>query len=201
MAVGGAGPVTPVHSAHVDTFTRDNLPQREQWPDLVFTLPELAYPRQVNCGTELLDRAVERFGAGRPCIRFGQEIWTYGELHARANQAAHVLVDNYGVVPGNRVLLRGPNNPWLVAAWFATMKAGAVAVTTMPLLRTLELQAIIDKARIDVAICDARFVEHLAAVESEAPIAIYGGDGTDDLVARAREKPDTFDDVATSAED
>ena len=122
-------------SAHVDTFCRDNLPPVDQWPELLFDLPEVQYPDRLNCAIELLDRSIERHGPDRPCVRSPTERWTYGELLRRANQIAQVLVEDLGVVPGNRVLLRGPNNPWLVACWFGVLKAGAVVVTTMPLLR------------------------------------------------------------------
>ncbi len=99
-------------SAHLDTFARDRLPPPEQWPGMLFDLPELAYPDRLNCGTELLDRAVERFGADRPAFHDGDGgTWSYGELRDRVDRAAHVLTADLGLVPGNRVLLRGPTTP------------------------------------------------------------------------------------------
>lgn len=95
----------------------------------------MEYPDRLNCARRLLDDAVERHGPDRPCLLTPTERWTYGELQHRANQVAQVLTEDFGLRPGNRVLLRGPNNPWLVAAWFGVLKAGGVAVTTMPLLR------------------------------------------------------------------
>ena len=128
-------------SAHVDTFCRDHLPPAAQWPELIFELPELHYPDRLNCATALLDDVIERHGADRPCLHFpGSATWSYGDLLAAANRIAHVLVEDFGIVPGNRVLLRGPNNPWLTACWFGSLKAGAVVVTTMPLLRAGELR-------------------------------------------------------------
>src|SRR5262249_12597071 len=103
-------------TAHVDTFTRDHLPPPEQWPE-VFPLD---YPRQLNCAVELLDSTPS---LDRLCLLTHQDKWTYGDLLTHANQVAHVLVEDYGLVPGNRVLLRAPNNPWLVACWFAVVKA------------------------------------------------------------------------------
>ncbi|HET6213315.1 MAG TPA: AMP-binding protein [Micromonosporaceae bacterium] len=148
-------PLAP--SAHVDTFTRDNLPPADLWPPLTFTLPELAYPQRLNCAVELLDRA----DPGRPCLLTPDgERWTYGELRDRANRIAHHLTD-IGLVPGNRVLLRAPNNPWLVACWFGVLRMGGVAVTTMPLLRATELQTIHEIARINHSLVDDRFVEDL----------------------------------------
>ena len=128
--------------------------------------------------------------------------WSYGDLLGHANQVAHVLVERLGVVPGNRVLLRGPNNPWLVACWFAVLKAGAVVVTTMPLLRPGELTTVHEIARIDVALCDHRFLDDLRAADlGGAPIIAYGGPAADDLTQVAASYPETFDDVATAADD
>ena len=121
-------------SAHADTFTRDNLPPIDTWPELLFGLPELSYPPEINCAEALLDRTASRLGPGRRCLVTPAETWTYGQLAARSNQVARVLVEDLGLLPGNRVLLRGPNNAWLVACWFGVVKAGGVAVATMPLL-------------------------------------------------------------------
>jgi len=190
-------------SAHVDTFCRDNLPPRESWPELIFELPEVRYPARLNCGTELLDVTAARLGRNRPCLLSPDaEPWSYGDLLRRANQVARVLVGELGVVPGNRVLLRGPNNPWLVACWIAVLKAGAVVVTTMPLLRPGELSTIHEIARIDVALCDLRFLDDLRAADlSGAPIVQYGGRDTDDLALRCASYDGTFGDVQTAADD
>ena len=124
-------------SAHVDSFCRDHLPPAGQWPELSFALPGLQFPDRLNAGTALLDDVIARYGGNRPCLHQpGLPTWSYDDLVAAANRVAHVLVDDLGIVPGNRVLLRGPNNQWLSAAWFGVLKAGAVLVTTMPLLRT-----------------------------------------------------------------
>lgn len=111
-------------SAHTDTFARDHLPPAEDRPELVFDLPELAYPDRLNCGYELLDRTAGRFGPDRPAFRSGDgDVWSYGELRDRVDRIAQVLHHDLGVVPGNRVLLRGPTSPWLAACWLAVMKA------------------------------------------------------------------------------
>jgi len=102
-------------SAHLDTFCRDNLPPCELWPHIEMTLDELRYPARLNCASALLDEQVAALGADRPCLISPTQRWTYGELQRRANQVAQVLTENYGLLPGRRVLLRGPNNPWLVA--------------------------------------------------------------------------------------
>jgi acyl-coenzyme A synthetase/AMP-(fatty) acid ligase len=130
-------------SAHIDPFCREHLPPREQWPQLWFDLPELQYPEHLNAAQALLSGPPDN----RPCVRGSGEEWTYGELRRRAHQIAAVLIDDLGLVPGNRVLLRGPNEPWLVACWLATLLAGGVAVPTMPMLRTAELIAIAELAQ------------------------------------------------------
>ena len=157
-------------TAHVDTFARDNLPPREQQPEYLFELPDLEFPAQLNCATELLDRRVAEGGGSAPCIRTADgTCWSYADLLAAANRIANVLVREMGVVPGNRVLLRAPNNPMMAACWFAVMKAGAIAVATMPLLRAKELTAIIDKAKVSHALCDASLAEDLRAAAAQAP--------------------------------
>ncbi|HKF78532.1 MAG TPA: AMP-binding protein [Candidatus Dormibacteraeota bacterium] len=190
-------------SAHVDTFTRDNLPDPATWPELLFTLPELAYPPLLNCAVELLDRVAERRGAGQRCLVTATETWTYGDLVMRSNQVARVLVQELGLVPGNRVLLRGPNNPWLVACWFGVVKAGGVAVATMPLLRPAELRAIAEIGQVRLALCDARFAADLEAAGMPGLQTLrYGDDGPDDLVQLCAAAPAAgFEPVATSADD
>jgi 2-aminobenzoate-CoA ligase len=187
-------------SAHVDTFCRDSLPPADQWPDLLFDLPELRYPERLNCAGVLLDDVVAERGPDRPCLRTDAETWSYGELLARASQVAHVLVEDRGLVPGQRVLLRAPNNPWLVACWFAVLKAGGVAVATVPLLRTGELQQLTELTRSAFAICDVRFAADLAPVTGPT-VLTYGGGGADDLAVRAAAKPETFANVDTAADD
>ncbi len=186
-------------SAHVDTFCRDNLPARELWPDFVFDLLELQYPERLNCATALIDAAVAKYGRDRRALVTPDEVWTYGELLDRSNQVAHVLVDDLGVVPGNRILLRGPNNPWLVACWLGVIKAGAVVVTTMPLLRAPELAKLVELCRPVAALCDHRFLDALEPVG--VPVIAVGGAGSDDLTARAAGKSVDFDDVDTAADD
>jgi 2-aminobenzoate-CoA ligase len=185
-------------SAHVDTFCRDRLPAPELWPELIFELPELQYPDRLNAATALLDGAVQRWGADRRCLLSPTESWTYGELLARANRVAHVLRAQ-GIVPGNRVLLRGPNNPWLVACWFGVLKAGAVAVATMPMLRAHELSGIAAVARPALALCDHRYLDELAPVG--VPVLPYGGTDPGDLTGPAAAAPPTFADVRTAADD
>ena len=193
---------TGTRSAHVDTFTRDNLPPREAWPEFLFTLPGLEYPASLNCAAELLDRHVDAGNGARRCILTDSETWTFADLLTRSNQVAHALVDDMGLVPGNRVLLRGPNNPWLVASWFGVVKAGGVAVSTMPMLRTGELETMVDIAGVTMAICDHRFIEDLdAAAPDGFQIFKYGGSGQDDLTAVAAKKPAKFDNVATASDD
>ncbi len=188
-------------SAHVDTFCRDNLPPEDEWPELRFDLPGLQYPQRLNCAVELLDSVADRWGPDRPCLLApGADVWTYGDLVRVSNQIAAVLVEDHGIVPGNRVLLRGPNNPWLVACWFGVLKAGGVVVTTMPLLRPGELVTIADIAAVDLALCDARFTGdlHAAAIPGLRTIE-YGGAGG--LTAAAAAKSGSFNAADTAADD
>src|SRR4249919_2602949 len=148
-------------SGHVDTFTRDNLPPQEQWPDFNFRLPELRYPERLNCVTHWVDRWVEAGQGGRPCLLSPSETLTYAQLNERVNRIANVLTRDLGMKPGNRVLLRAPNNPMMVAAYFAVIKAGGVAVATMPLLRAKELSYPLSKAKIALALCDGRLADEM----------------------------------------
>jgi 2-aminobenzoate-CoA ligase len=189
-------------SAHVDTFCRDNLPPDPLWPDLRFTLPELRYPERLNAAAELLDATADTRGGGRPCLMWDGGAWSYEDLVRASNQVAWVLADELGVVPGNRVLLRGPNNPWLIASWLGVIKAGGVAVTTMPLLRAAELSAICEIARVRLALCDHRLTGELAAASAGGLRVIsYGSAAPEDLTARAEPMPRNFAAVDTAADD
>ena len=190
-------------SAHLDTFCRDNLPPPEQWPNMVFELPELDYPQRLNCAEVLLDSIVETHGADRPALLSPTESWSYGELLSRANQLANYLTEDAGLLPGQRVLLRGPNNPWLVACWFAVLKAGGVVVATVPLLRSAELTALVELTKASFALCDHRFVADLAPVASASGLTMlqYGGPAADDLSQLCAGKSSRFSNVATAADD
>ncbi|MGW3995233.1 AMP-binding protein [Amycolatopsis sp. NPDC004772] len=184
-------------SAHTDPFCRDRLPPPDQWPRLVFDLPELHYPDRLNAATALLDETAARLGPDRPCLRSPHETWTYGDVLARANRIAHVLTADLGVVPGHRVLLRGTNTPWLAACWLGVLKAGAVAVTTMPMLRRGELDKITGRAQPTVALCDERLLDELPP---ELPAVPFGTERAE-LAERCARHPATFADVPTAADD
>ena len=126
-------------TAHVDTFARDNLPPRAQWPDFRFELPELQYPARMNCVVELLDRWTAQGRGAAPCLISPNESLSYAQLAERVNRIANVLTRTLGLEPGHRVLLRGPNSPMMVAAYLAVIKAGGIVVATMPLLRAKEI--------------------------------------------------------------
>ena len=157
-------------SAHVDTFARDHMPPMDQQPEFLFELPELQFPAQLNCATELLDSAVARGFGPRVCIRADGLQWSYADLLERANRVAEVLVSEMGLQTGNRVLLRAPNNPMLAACWFGVIKAGGIAVATMPLLRAKELSFVIKKARITHALCDAALEAELQIAAADCPV-------------------------------
>jgi 2-aminobenzoate-CoA ligase len=192
-------------SAHVDTFARDHLPPPELQPDYLFELPELQFPAQLNCATELLDRAIERGWGRRPCVEAAGQRWTYAELLDRANRVAAVLVHEMGLVPGQRVLLRGPNSPMLAACWFGVVKAGGIAVATMPMLRARELKTLIDKARITHALCEAALAGELAAAVTECPglvqSRLFHDTGPHGLEAAMARQSGQFSNVDTAADD
>lgn len=183
-------------SAHVDTFTRDHLPPPGQWPQLDLALP---YPDRLNCAAELLSGGAP----DAPCLRTPEgAVWTYDDLRTAAARIAHVLTDELAVVPGNRVLLRGPTTPWLVACWFAVLQTGAVAVTVLAAQRSHELAAMGEIARAEHALCDARCVDEL--VRAGVPglrITVFGGEGADDLLRLAERRPTAYEPVPTSADD
>jgi 2-aminobenzoate-CoA ligase len=190
-------------SAHADSFARDNLPPIELWPILSFDLPALAYPDRLNCGKALLDDALAEVGPSGTALLYGDRVWTYGQLAAAVDRIAHVLVDDLGVVPGARVLLRGANTPELFAAWLAVMKAGAIAVTTIPMLRTGELRQVVVKARIAVALCQEDLLEALAPLTLDTPLAriVTYGRPTAELEQMADGKPSSFAPVDTAQDD
>jgi 2-aminobenzoate-CoA ligase len=165
-------------SGHEDPFTRDHLPPRGLWPELRFDLPELRYPDRVNCVAELLDRAVGRGWGERIAIRYAGGAWTYAQLLQQVDRIAHVLRGPLGLKTGNRVLLRGANHPMMAACVLAVLKAGLVAVPTMPLLRARELGAILGKAEVNAVLCaDALRGELEAAAHLPATVVTFNGDG------------------------
>jgi 2-aminobenzoate-CoA ligase len=192
-------------TAHTDTFTRDNLPPQEEWPD--FLLEGFDYPEHLNAAVELTDRMVENgFGDHTALIGNGRRR-TYKELSDWTNRLAHALVENYGVKPGNRVLIRSANNPAMVACWLAATKAGAVVVNTMPMLRAGELGKIVDKAEIGLALCDTRIKDEMVACAKESRYLkqVIGFDGTAnhdaELDRAALDKSVLFEAVKTGRDD
>src|SRR5262249_43192043 len=166
--------------ASIDTFARDNLPPRSTWPEFLFALPELNYPPDLNCVTELLDHWVTSDQGDRTCLISPTETLTYAALADRVNRIANVLTRDLGMVPGNRVLLRGPNNPMMVATYLGVIKAGGVVVAIMPLLRAKELATMIAKAKISLALCDARLADEMDKAKGLArelkDVVYWGGD-------------------------
>jgi 2-aminobenzoate-CoA ligase len=172
-------------SGHVDSFTRDHLPPPEELPEFRFTQPDLRYPERLNCVSKLLDRWIAAGKGDQPCLITPTETLTYKALQERVNRIANVLTRDLGMQTGNRVLLRGPNNAMMAAAWLAVIKAGGVSVATMPLLRARELAYPIAKAKIALALCDARLGDDLEKAKEQsndlARIVYWGSDRADDL--------------------
>ncbi len=192
------------HTGHTDSFARDNLPPAGLWPD--FNLDGFRYPEVMNAGVELTDSMVAKgFGDHTALIGNGRQR-TYKELADWTNRLAHVLVEDMGVEPGNRILIRSANNPAMVACWLAATKAGAVAVNTMPMLRARELQGYVELARISGALCDTRLMGEMEACASSCPgLRVMGFDGTSshdaELDRLALEKPVRFDAIKTGRDD
>jgi len=187
-------------TAHVDPFVRERLPPRELWPDLLYDLPELRYAPQTNVVSEILDSHVAAGRGDARCLMGDSFTWSYKDLQYNANRIARVLVEDLDLVPGNRVLLRAPNTPMMVAAWMAVAKAGGVIVATMPLLRSRELAVIAERARIPLALCDEGLSEEMEKLGSESEEirrVVY----FDELLERAALKSPEFDNVRTAIDD
>ena len=190
------------YTAHVDFFSQDNLPPRELWPEFKFDAPGLQVPARLNCASVLVDDAVNGGAGDNIAVYFEGRTWTYRDVQKEANKLAQVLTEDFGLVPGNRLLLRGPNNPMLFIAWVAAMKAGAVVVATMSLLRAQEISVIIDKAKISHALCDHRFAEDLMASKLNSAYlkhATTWGDGQ--LEALMGSKSGEFQNIDTAQDD
>ena len=190
----------------VDTFARDRLPAPQDLPEFLFELPALQLPARLNVAVELLDRWVER-GEGRRRCLIGSDgtVWTYAELQRQVNRLARVLVEDLGLVPGNRVLLRGANSPMLAAAFLAVFKAGGIAVGTMPLLRARELTAIVQKPQISHALCDARLAEELDLARAQCPtlatVRHFNAGVASPLETAMAAKPAEFSAIDSAADD
>lgn len=191
-------------SAHIDTFVLDRLPSPELWPRLEWSgLPDPGYPARLNCAGALLDDWVATGQGERVAFRHAEGDWTYRRVHETANRIAHVLVRDLGLVPGGRVLLRAPNHPMLVACWFGVLKAGGIAVTTMPLLRPRELEEIVERAGIRLALTDVRVATDLeeALRPHPARLIVFNSGEADSLESRMSAHPSRFENVPTSADD
>lgn len=194
-------------TAHIDTYIRDNMPPADMWPDMDYSvLPELAaYPPRLNAAGELLDKTVAEGHGNRPYIYFGDRIWTYADTLEAVNRAANVLVEDYGMVPGERVLLRSGNHPMLIIAWLAILKAGGIAITTMPVLRERELIYMIGKGKVQLAISDHKLSEDIEKAQKNTKdlrdILYFGMDGPGSLEARMEGKSPSFETIDTAADD
>lgn len=196
-------------SAYSDTFVRDHLPPEEDQPEFKFRLPDgnsITYPPQLNAATELLDQMVEDGNELAPAIYFDDQVITYRELLDWSNRIAGVLSHDLGIQPGNRVLLRGPNNPWLAACWFAVLKAGGIVVTTLPMLRDREIGYILEKAQVSLALCDERFAADLQSAidrsQQDVTMLLYQSDDPAlSLSSKMEAQSEQFENVQTSSED
>ena len=188
-------------SGHTDGFARANLPLQHTWPQFLFDLPELQYPERLNCVAELLDGAVERGWGGRTALIGARERLTYAALLARVDRIAHVLRDDLGLVTGNRVLVRGANCPMMAACILGVIKAGCIAVPTMPLLRARELGAIADKAQVNAVLCAGALVDEVDALGLTVPVLVFDDPVPDALEERMARYGEPFAAADTAADD
>ena len=192
-------------SAQQDRFVHDRLPPRAAWPQLLFERPELQFPDQLNLVAQLLDNASARGFADRPLLRSAGIVLSYAEVRDRVDRICRVLVEDFDLVPGNRVLLRGGNSIGLALAWLAVVKAGLIAVATMPLLRARELADIIDKSQPIVALCDAALLDELELARRDRPVLDsvipFNSNATESLAVRAAGKQAGFAACSTAADD
>lgn len=185
---------------YFDNFAHDSMPSIDLQPDYVFTdLPQFNHPEMLNCVDKLLDNHIKNGNGDAICLRTFEETWTYADLHEKANQIAHILIDDLGLVSGNRVLLRSANNPMMVACWFAILKAGGIVVATMPLLRSKELTTIIECAEISIAISDSDLAEEMNMVKSTYLLktSFFKNGNLEQLM---KTKPKTFHNFHTKAD-
>ena len=187
-------------SAHLDRFVLDRLPPQDQRPDLVFALPELRYPDRLNAAVELLRRAIDTAGPEAAAYIDHDQTFSWKRVDGASGRMARVLVEDMGLVPGNRVLLHGPNSAWTAMAWLAILKAGGVVVATMPMLRAAELATVINKAEISHALVYDVFADVLAEARELAP-SLTQVMGSGQLQGAALAKPIGFDAVDTAADD
>ena len=193
-------------SAQTDSFVRDRLPPREQWPEFRYDLPELQIPDQANVATTLLGDAIAKGWGNRLMLRAPGETYTYAEANAQVNRIAEMPIKDYKLEPGNRVLLRGGNSIGMALAWLGVVKAGLIAVATMPLLRAVELDKIIDKSRPALAICDVDLLKEMVPAAQDAkallPILVFGDAARPDgMEARAARRSADWAGCATAADD
>ncbi|MBI2994594.1 MAG: AMP-binding protein [Gammaproteobacteria bacterium] len=200
-----------VPSAHADRFLYTMMPPRETWPVFDYSAGRLAgFPDYMNAAQALLDAAVEGGFGDKPVFHFERQSWSYSQLQEHVDRIARVLVEDYGLVPGNRVLLRSGNCPMLAACWLAVLKAGGIGITTMPLLKAQELVFILDRVRVRLALCEETLVDELAAaarsagtLEKIACFAPLGSAGprTAELDRAVASKTAGFAAVKTAADD
>ncbi|WP_170303912.1 AMP-binding protein [Sphingosinicella humi] len=191
-----------METAHIDTFVRDRLPPPEQQPEFLFDLPELRYPERLNAAVELIDKN----DPDALAVLNDAGTWTYGEMRALSDRIARLLVEEEGLVPGNRVFMRGPNNAMLFACWLGILKAGGIVVATMPILRSGEIATVLERAQVSHAIVDARcLADYTPAAEKTGlvrSLLTYDGDaGTGELERRLEVVAPGFAPVETCRDD
>jgi 2-aminobenzoate-CoA ligase len=192
---------------HSDDFVKLNLPDISEQPEYLFNEDELQFDKDINCATELMDKNISDGRCDKIAIISDKVKWSYYKLNRISSKIAHVLKDDLGLIPGNRVLLRSANSPMAVACWLAVLKAGGVVVSTMPLLRASELMTIVNKAQIKFALCDERLAEELKNTSTDylKHLCLFDANAEKSLNSQLEKlmenKPSSFTDVKTRADD
>ena len=184
-----------------DNFAHNHLPSDDLQPDYILDHPDFQFPENLNCVDRLLDDHIKHGRSNFIAVRTFESTWTYQDLYEKANQIAHVLVEDLGLVSGNRVMIRSANNPMFVACWFAILKAGGIVVATMPLLREKELAVMIESAEISHVLCDIRLIDALSEVKSPFLKQVCAFDGSNEnqsqLESLMETKPKIFQNYHT----
>ena len=193
-------------SAHLDNFAKRNMPHKKDLPELIDS-PDTKYPARINAAVALLEGAISHGWGQQIALRNEDASCTYEQLNDQANRIANVLINELKLVPGNRVLLRGGNNPMMAACWLAVVKAGLIAVATMPLLRAKELKQVIDKAQVSTALCDFKLETEMRIAQAQCPVlkqTLYFSGASaqsEDLDARAFKQSASFSACDTARDD
>src|SRR5262245_46950591 len=93
---------------------------RELWPDRIYDLPELAYPKTLNACDEFIDTKRAQGLGSTPAVYFADSVVTYNQLALDVMKLAGALRQR-GVNQGDCVALRLLNRTYFVAVCLALL--------------------------------------------------------------------------------